>query len=163
MSKLPNWASPLLVRLSLLEPIFSVLSSSSAVFSDKRSGSAMLISNLAILRFPVLLTVSSMSCRVPCLPSEVLRRDESVMLSMPTAWRAPTCHADVESIARYFGTLAGRLDTGIYTDDCSASGCSDLDELTICCRRLSCPMLEIRVTLGKDTYPWYCGVASLVT
>ena len=34
--------------------------------------------------------------------------------------------------------LAGRLDIGMYTDDCSASGCSDLEELTICCRRLSC-------------------------
>lgn len=67
------------------------------------------------------------------------------MLSTPIACKALTCHADVASKERYLGTLAGRLDNGMYTEDCSARGWSDRDELTICCRRLAYTLLDVFV------------------
>jgi hypothetical protein len=82
------------MRLNVVDPTFSGRPIASVDFSDNTSGSAMLISNLAILRFPVLLIVSSMSCRVPCLPFEILNRDDIVILSTPTACKALTCHAE---------------------------------------------------------------------
>jgi len=73
------------------------------------------------------------------------------MLSKPTACKAPTCHADVASKDKYFGILAGRLDKGMYTEDCSARDWRDRDELTICCRRFSYIVLDgVMILNSKD-------------
>ena len=92
---------PLLLSEPTFLAAFAVLDDDGESFAAGTSGAAMLSSSFAIRRLPVLLNVSSRSCRVPRrVAEEMRRREDMVMLSIAMAWKAPICQDEVGSSER---------------------------------------------------------------